>query len=61
MPRYKVIQPCFLDGALRDIGDVVEFNGPPGKALLLLDDDISGPGGKPAAPKPAAAARKTEG
>lgn len=57
MPRYKVIQPCFLDGALRDTGEVIEFNGPPGKALLPLDDT-----GKPAAPKPAAAAaRKTEG
>lgn len=56
MPRYKVILPCFLDGALREIGEVIEFNGPPGKALLPLDDS-----GKPVAPKPATAARKAEG
>ncbi|GAB3458455.1 hypothetical protein [Insolitispirillum peregrinum] len=55
MPRYKVIQPCFLDGVLREIGEVIEFSGAPGKALLPLEA-----ASKPALTKPAVS-RKTEG
>lgn len=54
MPKFQVLIPCFIDGHLRQVGEVIEYSGKSGKALLALDDSS-----KPVAPKPATA-RKTE-
>lgn len=46
MPRYRVLTNCWLNDRYYKADDIVDFDGPPGRALQLID--------KPAAPAPAA-------
>ncbi len=43
MARYLALRPCFIDGFLREPGEVVETDAPPGAALAILPDDQSRP------------------
>ena len=58
MPRYRVLERSFLNLAIREVGEVVEYAGKPGKNLELIEDDPpartkSAPTPKPVAPPPA--------
>lgn len=37
MARYRVLTRSFINSALREEGDVIEYDGVAGKNLLLLD------------------------
>ena len=39
MPKYRVIAPCFVNNGLRNDGDIVDYDGPPGSALVPVDDE----------------------
>jgi hypothetical protein len=35
--KYNVIKRCFIGGSVREVGEVIEFDGIPGKALEPAD------------------------
>lgn len=37
MARYSVTAPTFLEDVLREVGEVVDYDGDPGSALAPLD------------------------
>ena len=39
MAKYRVLTPSFINNALVQAGDVVEFDGKPGSSLELIEDD----------------------
>lgn len=39
MAKYRVLAISFINNALVQEGDVVEFDGTPGSALELIEDD----------------------
>ena len=39
MPKYRVIAPCFVNNGLRNEGDIVDYDGPAGSALVPVDDE----------------------
>ena len=43
MARFLALRPCFIGGFLREPGEVVDTDAPPGTALALLPDDQSRP------------------
>lgn len=45
MPKYRVLEKSYIGNAIREAGEVVEYEGKPGKALELI------PEAKPAAEK----------
>lgn len=36
MPKYRVLEKSYINNAIREAGDVVEYEGKPGKALELI-------------------------
>lgn len=38
MPKYRVIAPCFVNNGLRNEGEIVDYDGPAGSALVLVDE-----------------------
>lgn len=39
MARYRVLKRSFMNGSLREEGDVIDFDGEAGKNLLLLEPE----------------------
>ncbi len=39
MPKYRVIAPCFVNNGLRNEGEIVDYDGPAGSALVPVDDE----------------------
>lgn len=39
MPKYRVIAPCFINNGLRNEGEIVDYDGPAGAALVPVDDE----------------------
>lgn len=37
MPKYRVIAPCFINNGLRNEGEIVDYDGPAGAALVPVD------------------------
>lgn len=35
--RYRVLKPCFIDGSRRRVGEEIDYAGPAGSALLLIE------------------------
>ncbi len=38
MPKYRVLAKSYIGNTIREVGDVVEYDGKPGKALELIPD-----------------------
>ena len=36
MPKYRVLEKSYIGSAIREVGDSVEYEGKPGKALELI-------------------------
>ena len=36
MPKYRVLEKSYIGNAIREAGEVVEYEGKPGKALELI-------------------------
>lgn len=49
MPQYKVLAKSYINGSLVEEGAVVEYDGQPGKALELIEEDKPKRGGRKAA------------
>lgn len=43
MPKYRVLAPCFLNNGLHLEGEIVEFDGPKGAALELVEGERGAP------------------
>lgn len=54
MARYLLTAAVFLNGSLRREGEIVEFDGPPSKAMELIGDDTPKAASKPQRKKGAA-------
>jgi len=39
MPKYRVTAPCFINNGLRNEGEIVDYDGPAGSALVPIDDE----------------------
>jgi len=39
MPKYRVIAPCFVNNGLRNEGEIVDYDGPAGSALVPVDEE----------------------
>jgi hypothetical protein len=39
MPKYRVIAPCFINNGFRNEGEIVDYDGPAGAALVPVDDE----------------------
>lgn len=39
MAQYRVLAKSFINNAIREEGDVVEYDGKPGSNLELIEDD----------------------
>lgn len=46
MAKYRVLAKSFINNTIVEVGEVVEYDGQPGRALELIDD--SKPEAKPA-------------
>lgn len=53
MPKYRVLAKSYIGNTIREVGDVVEYDGKPGKALELIAE-------VPAEPKLTAAEAKAK-
>lgn len=51
MPMYYVLAKSFINDAIREVGEIVEYNGKPGSNLELIPEK------KPDAPKKGASAK----
>ena len=38
MPKYRVLAKSFINNAIAEVGDVVEYNGKPGSNLELIPE-----------------------
>ena len=38
MPKYRVLEKSYIGNAIREAGEVVEYDGKPGKALELIPE-----------------------
>lgn len=38
MPKYRVLAKSYIGNTIREVGDVVEYDGKPGKALELIEE-----------------------
>lgn len=47
MAKYRVLSKSFINNAIAEEGDVVEYDGKPGSNLELIEEASKG-GGKPA-------------
>jgi membrane protein involved in colicin uptake len=43
MPKYRVLAKSFINNAIREAGEVVEYDGKPGKALELIPEAAAEP------------------
>lgn len=55
MPKYRILAPTFINNALAQEGDVVDYDGKPGSTLELIESE------KPAKPAKVEKAPKPEG
>ncbi len=42
MPKYRVLAKSYIGNTIREVGDVVEYEGTPGKALELIPESEPG-------------------
>ena len=38
MPKYRVLAKSYIGNTIREVGEVVEYDGKPGRALELIED-----------------------